>query len=203
MTVDEHTYLAFPTDRRALEPATKVKSTLIMSSLKTLREAGLFDEYVRQLAPEVKDTILELAAPSWQPIDLALAHYGACDRLGLTPAQVTEMAQRVSMQAQGTFLGIAIAIARGIGVTPWTVLGRARPIWERAWVGGGMAGFRLGPQEMRIEVAGWPCARIPYCRHALRGILLGVVSLLSKEAYARELTELQTKQDVAYRLVWR
>jgi hypothetical protein len=199
----EETLLAFPADRQSIKPATKVKSTLIMSSLRTLRDAGLFDQYVTYLAPEPKDTILELAAPSWLPIEVALAHYGACDRLGLTPAQVTEMAQLVSMQAQGTFLGVAIAIARGIGVTPWTVLGRARSIWERAWVGGAMAGFRVSAQEMRIEVAGWPCARIPYCRHALRGILLGVVTMLSKEAYARELTELQTDQQLAYRLVWR
>jgi hypothetical protein len=201
--MSEETYLAFPTERQSIQPATKVKSTLIMSSLRTLREAGLFDDYAGHLPPEAKDTILELASPSWLPIEIALAHYGACDQLGLSPSQVTEMAQRVSTQAQGTFLGVAIAIARGIGVTPWTVLGRARSIWERAWVGGGMAGFRIGAQEMRIEVAGWPCARIPYCRYALRGILLGVVSMLSKEAYARELTELQTDLDVAYRVAWR
>src|SRR6187200_1557807 len=107
--MDEQTYLPFAADRQTLKPATKVKSTLIMSSLKTLRDDGLFDDYLQHLLPEAKDTILELAAPSWLPIDIALAHYGACDQLGLTPAQVTDMAQRVAMQAQGTFLGIAIA----------------------------------------------------------------------------------------------
>jgi hypothetical protein len=201
--LNEQVYLAFPTDRHLIRPASEIRSTLIMSSQKTLREAGVFDEYVKQLPAEIKDMVLEVAAPRWLPLTAALGHYGACDSLGLSPARVTEIAQSVSMQAQGTFLGVAIGLARGIGVTPWTVLSQGRRIWERAWVGGAMAGYRLGPQEMRVEVVGWPCARIAYCRHALRGILLGVVKLLSKDAYVREIAELQTNESVAYRLTWR
>ena len=58
-----------------------------MSSITTPREAARFDEYVSHLAPEAKETILEIAAPSRLSIDVGLAHYGACDKLGLTPAR--------------------------------------------------------------------------------------------------------------------
>jgi hypothetical protein len=196
------TYLVFPGDHRLIPPTTQIRSTLLMSSLRTLREAGLFEDYLERLAPELRDTILQNAAPRWLPIEVALGHYGACDALGLTPGRVVEMAQKVGMQGDGTFLGVALGLVRGLGVTPWTVLSQARRIWGRAWCGGAIGGVQTAAQGARIEVVGWPCARIPYCRHALRGLVLGVAKLLSNQVYVRELPGLQTDHSLALRIAW-
>ena len=195
--------LPLPAELDRIQPASQVRSTLIMASLKTMREEGLFEEYERNLTGEYRELVLGVASPRWLPIGAAMAHYGACNDLGLPSTRVADMARRVSMKSQGTFLGVALNIARGVGVTPWTVLGQTRRIWERAFVGGAIAVYKLGPYDARIEIAAWPCARIEYCRHAFRGIAHGVCLLLSKMATVREVTPSVVVGDsVAYRINW-
>jgi hypothetical protein len=82
-------------------------------------------------------------------------------------------------------------------------LSEAGRVWQRAWLGGAIGGYKTGEKDVRVEVVGWPCARIPYCRHALRGLLLGVTKLLSTQASAYEIPALQTDSSAAYRIVWR
>jgi hypothetical protein len=107
------------------------------------------------------------------------------------------------MKSQGTFLGVALNIARGVGVTPWTVMGQTRRIWERGFVGGAIAVFKLGPYDARLEIVAWPPARIEYCRHAFRGLAHGVCLLLSKMATVREVTpSVPVGDGVAYRINW-
>jgi hypothetical protein len=184
-------------------PATEVRSTLIMSSLKTLRDEGLYEAYEQKLTGEYRDMVLGVASPCWLPIEAALAHYGACNALELPSTRVADMARRVSMRSQGTFLGVALNLARGVGVTPWTVLGQTRRVWERAFVGGGVAVYKLGAYDARIEIVAWPCARIEYCRHAFRGLAQGVCLLLSKMATVREVSAtLSAVDSVAYRVNW-
>ena len=195
--------LPLPAEPSLIQPVTQVRSTLIMSSLKTLRDEGLFEEYDRNLTGTYRDTVLGVTSPCWLPIGAAMAHYGACNDLGLPSTRVTDVARRVSMRSQGTFLGVALNIARGVGVTPWSVLGQTRRIWERAFVGGGIAVYKLGSYEARVEIVAWPCARIEYCRHAFRGIAHGVCLLLSKMATVREVTPSVVVGDsVAYRINW-
>jgi hypothetical protein len=174
-----------------------------MSSQKNLRDEGLFTEYESHLNPLHQRTILETSVPTWLPIDVGLAHYEACEAIGLGPNRIAEIGQATGMQRRGTFLGVAVGIAAGIGVTPWTVLSQADRVWRRAFQGGAIGALKTGDNEARIEVVGWPCARIPYCRHALRGLILGVMSLLSPRASLHEILALHRESAVAYRLVWR
>ncbi|HEX3597938.1 MAG TPA: hypothetical protein VHU80_22670 [Polyangiaceae bacterium] len=199
----EQTYLAFPDGGSAIKQTTHIRSTLIMSSRKTLREANLFEEYEALLSVSHQRELVETAAPRWLPLEVGLAHYQACEGLNLPPNRVVELAQGVGMQRKGTFLGVAVGLASGLGVTPWTALGQAERIWQRAWRGGAIRAHKLGDQEARLEVVGWPCARIGYCRHALRGLMLGVTGLLSSQAFVHEVYGLQRDSAVAYRLTWR
>lgn len=172
-----------------------------MSSQVTLREQGLFERYVEQLPREVHHDILQLGAPSWLPLRLGMAHYEACQRLGLTEEQVVEIARRVAMHREGTFLGVALNLARGAGITPLTVSRQLPRLWGRAFTGGAIHGIELGPKELRIEAEGWPCAHIPYCRYAFRGLCLGVAKLLSREAYVKVLPQ-TTEGCVALQVSW-
>ncbi len=198
----EQSYLVFP-DGKA-PPTTQIRSTLIMSSQKTLRDAGVFAEYEALLEPAHREALLETSTPRWMDIELGLAHYRACDGLGLGANRVVEMGQQVASQRRGTFLGVAVNLAAGIGVTPWTIVAQADRIWRRGFIGGAMGSVKTGEKEARIEIAGWPCASYGYCRNAVRGIVLGVVGLLSPQASVHELTGLPNRDTaIAYRLIWR
>jgi hypothetical protein len=74
-------------------------------------------------------------------------------------------------------------------------------MWTRAFTGGSIRGVELGPKEVRIEAYGWPCAHIPYCRHAFRGLCLGVAKLLSREAYVKVLPQ-RIDDSVALQVSW-
>jgi hypothetical protein len=199
----EQSYLVFPGGGGAIKPATHIRSTLIVSSQKRLRDEGLFPEYEKHLDPALQNTLIETSVARWLDIELGLAHYQACEALGLGPNRIAEIGQGVGMQRRGTFLGVAVGLAAGIGVTPWTVLAQADRLWKRAFQGGAMGTLKTGEREARIEVVGWPCARIPYCRHALRGLVLGVMGLLSPHVSLHEILPLHKDSAVAYRLAWR
>jgi hypothetical protein len=172
-----------------------------MSSQATLREHGLFDRYSQNLPTELREEILHIAAPAWLPIGVGMVHYKACDDLGLSDDDVVAMAERVGRHRDGTFLGVALNLARGVGVTPLTLVEQLPRIWARAFMGGTAGSAQLGPKEFRLEVAGWPCLRLPYCRHALRGLCLGAAKLVAREAYARALPA-TSHEGLALQISW-
>ncbi|HEX6246198.1 MAG TPA: hypothetical protein VFZ61_34980 [Polyangiales bacterium] len=180
---------------------THIRSTLLMSSQATLREQGLFELYASYLHGDVRHEILQLGAPCWLPLRLGLAHYEACQQLALDEEQVVEIAKSVAMHREGSFLGIALNLARGAGVTPLTVSRQLPRMWSRAFTGGAVQCVELGPKEVRIEAHGWPCAHIPYCRYAFRGLCLGVAKLLSREAYVKVLPQ-RIEDSVSLQVSW-
>lgn len=181
-----------------------MRSTILMASQARLREEGLYDRYLAQLSGSYQIELVELGAPCWLPVMLGVAHYAACDALGLAEREVVALAQRVAMQGDGTFLGIASNMARGVGVTPWAMASQAARVWARGFVGGAIGTTRLGPKELRLDVVSWPCATVPYCRWAFRGLVHGLVKLVSREAYVRELrlSSLTSSQDLALQVSW-
>ena len=61
-----------------------VKSTLITASLVAIRQMGWEERYHQALPPDRHDVLRSLVAGSWSPIELAKAHYTACDKMRLT-----------------------------------------------------------------------------------------------------------------------
>jgi hypothetical protein len=173
--------------RAEVKGVTHIRSTLLMSSQTTLRDVGLYDRY--------------LSAPAWLPLSLGIAHYRACDQLGLSDEEAVAMAMRLAMNRQGSFLGIALNLARGVGVSPWTIAKQIPKMWARAFMGGAIGGTKLGPKELRLEIAGWPFADIAWTRNALNGLTLGVLKLTCREAYVRTLP-LEHSAAVAYQISW-
>jgi hypothetical protein len=114
-----------------IAPMRGVRSTLIQSSLNTLRERGHFDRYVTLLDLAYKDTILGSLAPEWLPIDVGLAHYQACEALQMSHAELLEMGEIVGNRIQGTFIGTLVRGARTMGLTPWVPLTQIGRLWQR------------------------------------------------------------------------
>lgn len=193
-----------PPAPEATPAVSQVRSTILMASQRRLREVGHYERYAAQLSPPHKATLLELAAPCWLPIAVGFAHYTACDALGVPEREVVAAAQNLAMHGQGTFLGIAANVARGAGVTPWTLAAQAPRLWARAFSGGSCAAAELGPKDLRVEVTGWSCATIPYCRWAFRGLVLGLVKLVAREAHVRELrfSALRPAHEITLQVSW-
>jgi hypothetical protein len=170
---------------KALEPVTAVRSTLITSSQTSLRERDLFDRYHALLVAPHRQKLLNLVAGEWLPLDIALAHYQACDGLGLATEEQVAIGKDVSRRVCETFLGLVVKAARGVGMTPWTLLSKANTMQSRLCVGGGVRVTKLGPKAARVELARMPHLMIPYVRQGVVGLYAGAVELLSSNVTAR------------------
>ncbi len=196
--------LPFPGAPDNLGSATEVRSTLIGSSIRMLRARGHFDRYCSLLPAAHRATILDSVAGQWLPIELGVAHYSACESLGLTVAEPIEMGASVSHLIHGTLLGAAIRLAKDAGVTPWTLLPNGNRLYRRILRGGGGTQVaKVGPKEARVDVVGVPMLAIPYYRNALRGMYHAAVGLFCTQAYVRGSS--RTSQDtgaVVLRIAW-
>jgi hypothetical protein len=170
---------------KPLEPVTALRSTLITSSLISLRARGLFERYdALQISPH-RQTILNLVAGEWLPLEVGLAHYQACDALGLDDEAQIAIGKDVSQRIHETFLSLIVKAARGVGVTPWLLLPRGNDLQRRLCIGGGIRITKLGPKSVRVELACMPQLAIPYVRNGLVGLYTAAVELLASNVTTR------------------
>ena len=154
-----------------LTSASHVRSTLIQSSLATLKTLDLYERYLDVLPLQHHETILGAIAPSWLPIELALVHYDACDGLELGHEQLLPIGERVGDRMQGSFMETLTRAARGAGVTPWLLLKRFDVLWGRLLQGGSIELTKVGPKDLTIEIRGAALPRYAYFRHAFCGVV--------------------------------
>jgi hypothetical protein len=193
--------LEFPSP---LEPVTHVRSTLLTSSLASLKKRDLFARYDAQQTSRHRDAILSCIAGEWLGIDVARAHYEACDGLGLSVDEQIEIGKDVSGRIHETFLALVVKAARGIGVTPWLLLSKNNVLVQRLCQGGGVRIVRLGAQSARIELALNPLLDVPYFRNAMVGVYAAGVELLASGVSSRIL-QAESKQPsklTVLRLEW-
>jgi hypothetical protein len=193
---DEDLVVPFPHPRERLPLPKHVRSTLIASSLRALRERNLIDAYTEALDPEWKRSILDTVAGLWMPIDAGLAHYRACDALSLSSLEIMSMGRDVGDRLNGTFLGTMIRAARSAGVTPWAGFPYTMKLYERLFDGGGCSVAKVGPKDARMEVASNPMVNIPYFRNAMRGVWQVGVELFCQKAYVVEIGRTETSYKV-------
>jgi hypothetical protein len=196
--VPEDIVLPFPA---RIEPVREVRSTVIISSIGVLRGAGHFERYAAALSPDARELLVNAVAGAWFPIDLALVHYGACDALQLSGEQMAAFGRAVFDKTRGTLLGTMVRMAREVGASPWTVMPSLQRFWDRAYRGGGIRIVKTGPKEARGEVIQARMCDSLYYRHALRGLLAGVVELFSQKAYVSVLPD-HRPGGVSYRIQW-
>lgn len=156
-----------------------MRSTLITSSLASLRTRGLFERYDQLQRSPHRDMILSSVAGAWLDLEVCAAHYRACDALGLDRDEQIDIGKDVSKRIHETFLRTILSAARGIGLTPWVLLRRSDSVQTRLNRGGGVRLTRLSARAARIEIAKHPLADLPYFRHGLLGIYLAAVKLLA------------------------
>jgi hypothetical protein len=176
------------------------RSTVLVGSIAVVRASDRWDAYVKALPSAQKEVLLHAVAATWIPIDAALAHYMTCDTLGFTPEQECANGRGTYDHAGGSIFGTVTKMARGVGVTPWTLFAQLQRFWGRGYDGGGVSVTRLGPKEARIDVAEIPLAESRYYRNALRGLVIAASEMFCTKTYAREFP--RTYATVSYRIQW-
>src|SRR6478609_3254903 len=86
----------FPALPGAIGELTHVRGTLLASSIQSLRSRGLFERYSAMLSHNYRDRVLNSVAGEWLDTEIALAHYSACDALGLSVEEQIAMRRDVS-----------------------------------------------------------------------------------------------------------
>jgi hypothetical protein len=162
---------------RSFPPVTGIRSTLIQSSLNTLRSRGHFERYLALVDPHHKATLLESLAPEWLSPEVAAAHYGACDALMLGPAELFQIGEAVGERIQGTFIGTLVRRARTVGLNPWVVVPHLERLRERLMLGGGLEVAKVGPKDCTVDVRSLELCTFDYFRAAFCGVLGSVLKL--------------------------
>jgi hypothetical protein len=186
----------------SVAPATHVRSTLLLTSVRSLRARNLLEPYLSRLPADMHDIVLHAVAGAWLPIEVGLAHYGAADALGLRASEQFEIGQEVAERVQNTLLGTLVRVAKSAGVTPWVGLEYFQRLWDRVVLGGAAAVYRLGPKEARAEVYGIDLVQFAYFRNGWRGMIAGSGALFASRVFVTELPRYTTKSSTAFRISW-
>jgi hypothetical protein len=181
---------------------THVRSTLLVSSLGTLKEAGLLDRYNDRLKPAVRAQMGDLLAGAWVGVDLADAHYQACDALGVAPAQQFELGRAVGLKIDKTIAATVLAAAKQMGATPWLFLSQLGRLYPRLVMGGAVACFRVADKEAIIEHHKAALFRVAYLRNAYRGAIQGICERFCTKAYVKPREVSEDGLKVSFRVSW-
>jgi hypothetical protein len=182
--------------------ASQFRSTWLAGSIKALRSRGLFDAYYARLKPDTREKVLAAVAGTWLPTVIAVEHYEACEALGIPRDEQIVIGREVTVVAHGTVLDTAVKLATGLGANPWTLLSQVDKLWKRIWIGGAVAVWKVGPKDARVDIEGWPCSSVPYCRNAMIGVLAGVTELVSRKAFVQPIASQCTANSLGYRIAW-
>ena len=182
---------------------TAVRSTLLQSSLHALREFGLYERWSAQIGAAERDLIVESIAPVWLPVEVAMAHYEACDRLQVDEAQQTLIGAAVGARVQSALLSTAGKLARNIGVTPDIAARCFSPLWARLFQGGSLQIEQTGPKDLQLEFRQSVLPRCPYFRRTLCGNVGSATHLLGRKvAYCQQVSYDPGKDRLLVKLSW-
>jgi hypothetical protein len=181
-----------PQDSRVLVPtprsperATAVRGTVLMASQEALKTGGYYERYAAHVEDAYRSKLLiDIVPNTWLGLDQAMAHYRACQALGLDEATIQHLGTAVGDRINNVFIKSLIRLATGT-VQPWFAWQLAPRVWARAWKGSAVGVLKMGPTEARVDVVGFPCVSIPYVRISLGAFFAKNTQLFCKSAVSR------------------
>jgi hypothetical protein len=179
-----------------------MRSTVLIGSIDSMRESPRWDDYAKALDAPFRETLLTSVAATWIPIDVAAAHYRACDSLGLSVEEQVTNGRKTFARAGGVIFGTVMKMAKEAGVTPWTLMSQFPRFWARSYDGGGVQVRKVGPKEAYVDVIRAPLFASRYHRNAVRGLIVSAIDLFCTKAYMTERLGEPPHDGVAYRVQW-
>jgi hypothetical protein len=194
--------IVFPHDRTR-GPVTAVRNVLLQTSLDELKGQGHYDRYVQMIAPEALEALQAHLAPGWVPIEIAHAHYAACERLGLSNAQAGRLGRNIGDRVQQTLFVSRAKSARDPDFDLWKVTPSMHRIWARIYQGGSVQVTRLGPRELSLEQAGFVLNRYAYYREAQVRAIATAYTAVGTRFSRFEISRYDTERDeLEFHMAW-
>ena len=193
--------IVFPHDERAT-PVVAVKNVVLQSSLAELKAHGFYARYEQAMEPAKLQALLSSIGPGWIPVELALAHYKACDSLVLTPEESNRVGGGVGARLQQTSLVSPAKRMRDADFDLWQGMGQLHRIWSRLYQGGSTQVVRLGPREMLVECRKYRVDRFEYFRRAQMAAFRAVFDAMGSSSTVRLLSYSSAREETVYRVTW-
>jgi hypothetical protein len=194
--------LFLPFRRCPIEPITHVRSTVILSGIQSLRSQGLFPRYTTALSDDWRERILGLGGASWAPVEVAVEHYKAMDRLEIDSSAIEAIGAEVAKRAWRHTLSPAFVRSKRIGPDVWESLSHAHDTTGLNWRGGDIRIFRENSTQGLFEWVGQPCASVPYFVTSFGAVMRALVNLFAARAYHRLVPDRCSATTLAFRLSW-
>lgn len=152
-----------PHARTAL-PLSAVRNVFIQSSLAGLKANGYYDRYTKLMDPGVLAQLQSSLGPGWVRVELATAHYEACDGMMLSAQELNEIGGQVGNRLQESVLVTSAKRVRDADFDMWDVMLSLHRMWGRLYQGVSVQVVKLGPREKLIETRGLSLFRFHYYR---------------------------------------
>jgi hypothetical protein len=187
----------------AAGPVTTVRNVVVQFSIAQLKEHGLYERYAQAISPRVLEELLSHLAPGWIPVELVLAHYDACEKLGLSTEELTKLGARTGDRLQETSLVSVAKKVRSPDFDLWSAVGALYRMWARLYQGGSVQIVRLAPKIKVLEQRGFPMNRYAYFRQAQLGAVSSSYTALGARVSSLQLTSYDAdKGEAVMRLTW-
>jgi hypothetical protein len=146
-------------------PLQGIRRMIVHSSLMDLKEFGYYERYRPHMHPSELAEVSDAIGPGWLPLEFVLAHYRACDLIGLTDEEITNIGKRSGAKMQATLLlGLNKAVPELR--SPWETIGALSRMGRRVYEGGSSQFVKLGSKELLIENIRNPLFSFRYYRIA-------------------------------------
>ncbi len=192
-------FVPFPTP---IVPLRNVRSTIIVASVANVKAAGLFTDYASHVAKEHHEALFDAHVGGWTPLNAAMAHYAACDTLGLSELSQREFGRKTVERIGRTMVGTGIRMARQAGIDPWTFFGQLHRFWSRGYDGGGIAVYKLGPKDAQIQLVEFSLCASPFFRCALFGWFSSFTEMFCARLFMREERATEGPSSMTVRAQW-
>lgn len=166
---------------------TNVRGILIAGSRAGLQSIGYYDRYVELLPAAHRDAILYCVANSWLPLDVTLAHFDTCDRLGLTRSHFEAIGEALADRLAKTFMGAALRTVRSAGADGqllWAVSHTDRFL-KRVYMGGRCTVEQRGPKDLLMQLSGVPFASSSYYQGVLLSQTKALLGMMCRRLFAQ------------------
>lgn len=188
---------------RAAGPLRAVRNVLLQSSLAELRALGHYERYATLIDRKTLAQLVEASlAPGWIAVELAHAHYDACDRLELTDEQLSAIGDRVGERVQAALLVSLAKKVREPGFDLWSEIGPLSRMWARVFDGGSVQTSKLGPCDELVEERGFSLFRYDYYRAGHLAVLKASHRALGIDARAQIVAYDPQNDDLVARVTW-
>ena len=179
----------------AVMPLKAIRNVLLQASIAGLKAGGHYERYTSLMAPEMLEKLLSSMAPGWIPVEEALAHYAACDKLALTEEQFAAMGARVGDRVQETVLVSPAKNQKRASFDLRTAIGPLQRVWPRLFQGGSVQAVKVGPTELLLEEWGFRLNVYDYYRKSHLAALRSTYSALGARSSQTKIVHYDSARD--------